>query len=77
LGFNGFDSRDVIVGKAEKEHRAVIAEGKPYHLLAHLGVHHINQFISRTVALDLERCDLITEILLRLALFVTNELANS
>ena len=44
----------VRIRKSEQEHGPVITHRKPGKLLAHLGVHDIDQFISRPVAVNLK-----------------------
>ncbi len=77
LGYSVVVDCDVFVGKGEEEHGAVIAHCKTYHLPAHLRVHHIDQFVSRPVALDLERSHFVTQITLKSTLLSVSQPANA
>ena len=73
LGMNILRTGRIFIGVHKKKHGAVPTHGKPGYLLTHLGVHHINKFISWFIAFDFKSGDLVAQIFLELLLWAENE----
>ena len=70
-------SVDGVVRKHKQEHGAILMHGEPPHLLTHLRIHDIDQFVSWPVALHFECSDVVPQILLEAILGTENELSHS
>ena len=77
LGFDVWRHGSVLIRKNKKKHGAVAAHGKAAHLAAHLRIHHIGEFISRTIAGHFKCGDLISEIFFKLVLGTENQFAHA